>query len=268
MLEILGRVEDAAGPLSTVSEDDLEDRFADLDIEKCSVEEIWKRLPESERRRFQEAVANGDVDEFVPIWTPWWENRLSDDKSDEAVACTVAPSIIADLPPLSTLVSVRPASVLPAISNVLFGFAYALRLYNGATDEPETEAAICDAVLSMCSVLVSKEAVFVKQLDAIQAACSAATLDSTIVAPKEFVRIVLSDVRCLSSEKDLTRCALSELYRTFEHRLQAPASMDSSRRRLFQFAKRKVYFYLVWSSEQSSWPFEIWTVDDLELPLV
>lgn len=47
---------------------------ADIDLNNS--EAVWKKLTEEERREFQELIKNGEIDDLIPPWIPWWEQEV------------------------------------------------------------------------------------------------------------------------------------------------------------------------------------------------
>lgn len=53
---------------------DLSDRLKNIDLD--DVEKIWGLLADDEKQEFEALVKSGDITKFVPIWVPWWENKI------------------------------------------------------------------------------------------------------------------------------------------------------------------------------------------------
>ncbi|GJQ11691.1 hypothetical protein GpartN1_g3482.t1 [Galdieria partita] len=51
----------------------LEEALRRLDVDEP--EEVFSSLPEEIQRKFQRLVANGDLEDLVEIWKPWWEEE-------------------------------------------------------------------------------------------------------------------------------------------------------------------------------------------------
>ena len=35
-------------------------------------DELWAALTDAEKQEFEVSVRNGDAENFVPVWSPWW----------------------------------------------------------------------------------------------------------------------------------------------------------------------------------------------------
>lgn len=53
---------------------DLSDRLKNVDLD--DVDKIWGLLGEHEKQEFESLVRSGDLTKLVPIWAPWWENKI------------------------------------------------------------------------------------------------------------------------------------------------------------------------------------------------
>lgn len=188
---ILKKLEELGGEpqLEDVDEDareeevDLADRLAGLDIDKLSEEELWGILSSKEKETFIGLVKRGDLAELVPLWTPWWEEhadggralvevleeRLS--KADEGTlsatkvkkeqkskskagsAAAGIPKVLMKIPKLSSLCANPSPLVCFGLVNVLYAYAFTLRLINNDTNSLMME--FCDMILFLSEALNS-----------------------------------------------------------------------------------------------------------------
>ncbi|EEC07382.1 conserved hypothetical protein [Ixodes scapularis] len=135
-------------------QEELVERLAEVDLDDA--ESAWSCLTADEKAEFEELVASGSAGKLVPVWQPWWERA--------PLIAEVAPTdATSDVPPLNRLTSQPPAPcVVNSALNVLCGYVYVARLYNG---DLLSESAL--ELLSVSAVL-SEDAVFASASEAVQ----------------------------------------------------------------------------------------------------
>lgn len=53
---------------------DLSERLRNVDLNDA--EKVWSLLGAAERQEFESLLHSGDAAKLVPIWMPWWENKI------------------------------------------------------------------------------------------------------------------------------------------------------------------------------------------------
>lgn len=286
MLEILKRVH---------SEDDM-----DTDGEECSTlseETIRKTLsgdeirigdlsPE-EMKKFRRAVANGELSKLIEPWDPWWKKPSASSISlgpggnhlvrllqeEEAVECSITTAVDSSvndipagpespLPPVHQLSRSDPSPLLPVhLIDIIYGYCFTLRLYNGDWRfDPLGAATVVLAVSSVLGGDGHPETVSEALASCMERTCSASFRDA---GGLKFGLIVIDDaISLLSLGANAIICLLCDLRRLFRageatlksERIPKGKRAESGRR--LRGVDRKVYFMTCWVHEQ---PEEVWS---------
>ncbi|XP_063587938.1 zinc finger HIT domain-containing protein 2-like [Penaeus indicus] len=229
MLEILRRVEAGESilpdnvdePLDSDDEDDddLAVRMADIDLNDS--EAVWKKLTEKERQEFRQLVNSGSFDDLLPPWSPWWEQEVPP-VQEISPGHQIVPAYVAKCPPLvdvpllSQVMKGSPSPTVPFnILNVLSGYAWTVRLFNG--DHQESSVDATEALLSLSSVL-SANANFEEAAIAVDSPKMEAQNHPWLMESEEFAGTVRRDVMKMlkgpsaSDQTFYVRAALSEIH--------------------------------------------------------
>lgn len=266
-------------------EGDLADRLAGLDIDKLSEEELWGILSSKEKETFMGLVKRGELAELVPLWTPWWEEhaeggrvlvevleeRLS--KADEGAsaanrakkepkskgkggsAASTIPKVSTKIPKLSSLCANPSPLVCFGLVNVLYAYAFTLRLINNDTDSLIIE--FCDMMIFLSEALNSGR-VFTSIQDALD---SGRTLivnggyfdKEDPLAPDRALEAV-AHITAGRDEKDSTGYCLAALSQLRSVLSQARKSLtkdgeEGERRHKYFLASKKCEFFQAWTLE-------------------
>uniref|UniRef100_A0A6J0SH28 Zinc finger HIT domain-containing protein 2 n=1 Tax=Pogona vitticeps TaxID=103695 RepID=A0A6J0SH28_9SAUR len=253
-------------------------------------ERLWERLSPEERKAFQRLLDSGEIAALLPPWEPWWEvgcpsphgaaliqeldlpcaeerplNQPGDPQSEQDVPqpsthletrkplpAQVSNSVPAVIPPLASLTT-APVSPLVRfqLPNVLYGYAYALSLYNGdVEDEAGLLPEFCETVLDVSGALGAKQ-VYRSVAEALQSALQAVSAGRYPACPLGDGGALRAVARILSGESQAKRngfslAALGHLARLLSRgRRRVPAK---DRARVFG-AKKKCDFLLSWVNE-------------------
>ncbi len=113
-----------------------------VDLEKLSLDQ----LTADQQADFFKAVEDGRLAKYIEPWVPWWRrvtviSECSESLSASSNAVDIE-RVLRDLPHLSTL-HARPPSPLLSIHliDILYAFAYTIRLYNGDLESDAAQAA-------------------------------------------------------------------------------------------------------------------------------
>lgn len=286
MLEILRRVH---------SEDDM-----DSDGEDDSVlsEETTKKilsgdelrledLSPVEIKKFQRAIANGELSKLIQPWNPWWrkpsatsislgphgnqlvkpldeeENHDFPFSSSESSGISEAPAGPENpLPPIHLLSRAEPSPLLPVhLIDIVYSYCFTLWLYNGDWHFDPLGAAM--AVLAVSSVLSSDSRP--ETVSEALAACMEQTCSPAFrhAGGFRFGLMLIDDaIRLLSLGSNAIICLLCDLRRLIQagesmlksEKMEKATRAESSRK--LKGVDRKIYFLMCWVREQSE---QVWS---------
>ena len=263
IVEMLRRLENdpSSERWSSDSEpEDLADRLMDIDLDRHP-ERIWQRLTTSERQDFEQMVNDGRVASLISLWTPWWivnGRCLVEEVSDEPHPVTTPPAL-SNVPEVTKLTRSGISDSLPfSVVNVLYGYAYVARLYNG--DHLELAAESAQVLCSMSESL--GRSVFPDAAMAVVGCL--AQLDGGAAREhfisREYSCAVLNDV-CLiiagkgpNNQNDFTVAALSDCHRILgKARREMGRSSDVEQSlRQYRGIQKKLEFLISWSGSCGS----------------
>jgi hypothetical protein len=119
---------------------------------------ILKMLPPDDLAKFQKLVDSGDIGSMLVLWRPWWETRQtraaisvvsdpadasSDDMDIDSDAIPI-PSRLESIPPFETLLKTSPSPKLAFhLVELIYCYAYLMRLYNGDWDDDPRDVQRC-----------------------------------------------------------------------------------------------------------------------------
>ncbi|XP_020109951.1 zinc finger HIT domain-containing protein 2 [Ananas comosus] len=248
---------------STLSEDIVQKALSGEDIR-------LEDLPSDEIKKFQKALASGELSKLIEPWTPWWErssarslslgsqgNQLITqiDKREEETSetCTVAevpPGPESPLPPLRQLTRAEPSPLLAVhLVDVLYAYCFTLRLYNG--DWHSDPFGASTVVLTISKVLGEDgrpETVSQALGACLETTCSPAYRHAG--GFKFGIGLIGDVIVLLSLGGNALVCALCDLRRLIATRERVGGS-----RKLLRGAEKKLYFLMCWVHEQ---PEEAW----------
>lgn len=286
MLDILKRfhseeeTEDMDEEDSTLSEDTIQKFLSGGQIS-------FVDLSAEEKKRFQRAVASGELSKMIEPWDPWWlrpsaraislsregtqlVQPLSKDElsvspqlnNDSDQASEIPPGPESPLPPVSKLSSTAPSPLLAVhLVDIIYSYCFTLRLYNG--DWQSDAIGSATVVLSVSSVLGQggqPETVLEALSYCLEQACSPAYRH---MGGLQFRLGLVDDVvSILSLGGNALLCLLSDLYRLVqsgERELKSEKLQKSRKleiRNKLKLAERKIYFIMCWVHDQ---PGEAWS---------
>ncbi|KAK4268581.1 hypothetical protein QN277_025214 [Acacia crassicarpa] len=234
-------------------------------------------LSVEEKKRFQRAIASGELSKMLKPWDPWWlklsarnislskegtqlVQPLSDDEKEDVPGndeCSdIPPGPETPLPPVSSLSSREPSPLLTVhLVDILYSYCFTLRLYNGDWRSDALGSAM--VALSVSSVLgqgEQPESVLEALSHCLEQVCSPAFRH---MGGLQFGLNLIDDViSLLSLGSSALLCALSDMNRLIqsgekEFKLSKPRKQrrDEIRNNL-KMAQRKIYFIMCWVHEQ------------------
>jgi len=281
MQKILARMnqeEDSEEEVLVDSDDDeeevnLEQRLQGVDLN--DPEKIWDALSASEKREFNELLEKGDVSSILPDYTPWWNYRIDtpciqelDAPADESFK-ERCPKVWEEIPSFKQIFPGKPSdSIKYGVLNLLYGYAYAVRLMYG--DYGGSCLEFVSIVEALSGEFGSLAGVNFDLADtAVEAAASAVNINSHLAVSLEFSRSVKKDVYqivkgpspdqqqyyLLASLSDLRQLYLQTVKEAKKPRQEAkrpsrfdekPPDVDLKK---LKAHLKKIEFYLAWSKE-------------------
>ncbi|MED6225434.1 hypothetical protein PIB30_093708 [Stylosanthes scabra] len=235
-----------------------------------------------EKKRFQRAVASGELSKMIKPWELWWsklsarkirlskegtqlvqplaEEELEDDvENHDSSKIPLGPET--PLPPVSRLSSKEPSPILAVhLVDILYSYCFTLRLYNGDWRSDALGSVL--VVFSVSSVLGQDgqpETVPEAVSHCLQQICSSAFRH---MGGFQFGFGVIDDViSLLELGSSALICALCDMHRLVQEAGKVAKSekpRNSRRdeiRSTIRHAPRKIYFIMCWVHEQ---PQEAW----------
>lgn len=123
-------------------DDDLSKRLQGVDLNDADA--IWSKLNENEREEFGQIVKCEDVTAILPVYNPWWENKvqrvLISEVNDEPIETAIEhrntnvehPKIVEKIPDFSKISTKPPAPCVPFnLANVLAAYISTVRFFYG-----------------------------------------------------------------------------------------------------------------------------------------
>ncbi|KAF5734960.1 HIT-type Zinc finger family protein [Tripterygium wilfordii] len=244
-------------------------------------------LSVEEKKRFQRAIASGELSKMIEPWDPWWlkpsartislskdgtqlvqplakqesmpspQDDLENDQSSEIPRGPETP-----LPPVSRVCSSEPSPLLAIhLVDIIYSYCFTLRLYNGDWQSDALGSSM--VVLSVSSVLGQgrqPESVLEALSHCLEQTCSSAFKH---MGGSQFAFGLIDDVISLLSLGGCalicSLCDLQRLIRAGKKELQSEKPKKSRSGEIkskLKFAERKIYFIVCWVHEQ---PGEAWS---------
>jgi len=234
--------------------DESEEELDDDDIEQLQnlnldgdFEAIFSKLTPAQRREFQKALEDGMIGNWVDVWEPWWTRKPDmilpglDEKEEEGHKY---PQVIPALVKLNTIISDAPSPLLKYnLVNILYSYAYVMRLFNG-----DYRSDLADAISTVMalSCVLNENYICQSTIEAMEKAVHTSLLPP-VLGNKSFAIGVLEDISQILGYKQHVMAALSDLHKLFKE----------SKLRRFKIYTRKVYFFLVWVNEEHGSLFQM-----------
>ncbi|KAL2233118.1 UNVERIFIED_CONTAM: hypothetical protein Sindi_1491800 [Sesamum indicum] len=258
--------------------DSLDEEGGQISFDDLSVEE---------KKRFQRAVATGELSKLIEPWDPWWfkpsaknislgsdgiqlvrpieeeglgpssENDVESDQWHE-----IPPGPDTPLLPVSKLTVSAPSPLLTVhLVDIIYSYCFTLRIYNGDPKSDPLESVM--VVLSVSSVLGQggqPETIAEALLHCLERTCSPTYRH---MGGLQFGLRLVDDIIHLlylgSAALVCLLCDMQKLIQAAEKELKSEKLYKSKRAELkskLRSAERKVYFMMCWVYEQ---PSEAWS---------
>ncbi|KAK3030644.1 hypothetical protein RJ639_035848 [Escallonia herrerae] len=283
MLDILTRFHSQEEMESMDEDDDSDPTLSEETVQKIlSGDEInFDDLSADEKKRFQRAVAYGELSKLIEPWDPWWLKPAARTISLSQVGTQLVRPLVeqeqamslldtkgSDIPPgpetplprISKLSSRDPSPLLAVhLVDIVYSYCFTLRLYNG--DWQSDAIGSATVVLSTSSVLGQggqPETVNEALLNCLEQTCSPAFKH---MGGLRFGLGLMDDVMSLLSLGGAALvcqlCDLQRLIQAAERELKAEQNLKRAEMKSkLKSAERKVYFVMCWVHEQ---PGDAWS---------
>lgn len=269
MLEMLKRLEEENDPNDLMDSDDddeeeegqeneLMNRFANIDIENTDIDLIWGLLSDKERLDFEQVLKDlektGDWNKLdLPNYQPWWKHHISliqdDDEEEEKDHKKPAlPKTVPDFTKLTQVATRSSPHLAWNLLHLLATYSYLMRHSLGdLLEDPEDTANVCEELSA--NVLYSKAAECPFQnVGDVVADLTERIIDReniTAMGKREFNNQRRYDLRLLflqDMEALLNDC-IRAMY-DFWQAINQIANTRKKDKKSLLLAARKLYFYL------------------------
>ncbi|KAF6777099.1 hypothetical protein AHF37_03439 [Paragonimus kellicotti] len=255
--------------------DSFSTRFENLRLESNDVdsETIWSCLTRKEQRDFCRLLNSGELSNYVPVWNPWWYETS---RAKIEVVSLTGDQISPQFTSAQSLRGLLPSGKLPHFSviftlmDVLLGYAFICRLYNGDVMDLTLDAlhVLCQIVASFGitkynkltpTVVENKEPRTVPQYTSTsQVVASIQTRLCNLQLPcgPQLIILLLEDLAALVSSSENTFRALNEI-RTLivagqtELNSQHPNESRVTRRQLLKTDQKVVFLSACFNPKDS-----------------
>ncbi|CAO3632148.1 unnamed protein product [Mucor fragilis] len=169
MLEMLKRLEEENDPNDLIDSDDEDDgqdnelmqRFANIDIDNTDPDLIWDLLSDKERLEFEQVLKSGDWNKLdIPAYQPWWKQHVSliqDNQQDHQDDRPVMPKTVPDFTKMTQPATRSSPHLAWNLLHLLGTYSYLMRHSSGdLLEDPEDTAKVCEQL--SVNVLYSKAA--------------------------------------------------------------------------------------------------------------
>ena len=166
------------------------------------------------------------------------------------------PSIMKNIPPADKMVRNKTPSpnLRFNLIDVLYAYAYVMRLYNGSPEDSLHQAS--ESLLKLSAVL-AHNASFESVETVVHSSLSLSRQSEDLYNSESFSLTALLDVASLIKGKEgaFVECALSDIHRLLKkgkEKLKALPEVDKEMCKSIWLAKKKVYFLLSWVHSSAS----------------
>nr|GMD11766.1 zinc finger HIT domain-containing protein 2 [Ipomoea batatas] len=288
MLEILKRLH-SEDEMESLDEDEPDFSWSESTIQKIlSGSEIsLDDLTLEEQKRYQKAIASGELSKLIKPWEPWWTKQsakyislgldgtqlvqpiskeestaTSEDDIESEPLHDIPPGPESPLPSVSKLSAAAPSPLLAVhLVDIVYSYCFTLRIYNGDwQSDPIGSATVLLSVSSVMGQGAQPETVLEALSHCLEQTCSPALRH--MGGLQLGFRLIEDVIELLYLGGAALVCLLSDLRRLIqsaEKELKSakqPKSERSEMKKKLKAAERKVYFIMCWVHEQ---PGEAWS---------
>ncbi|KAK9876055.1 hypothetical protein WA026_011165 [Henosepilachna vigintioctopunctata] len=124
---------------------DIAERLANVDLDNA--EKVWEKLTEDERKEFAAFLQSEDVTKLIPPWKPWWsyyiDSKVQEINTDIDGYKNRCPSIECVGKFTDLCKKQPPGSVKLNLINIMAGYAFTTRYFNGECADFPREVISC-----------------------------------------------------------------------------------------------------------------------------
>ncbi|CAI0408839.1 unnamed protein product [Linum tenue] len=280
MVDILKRFHSQEEEMESMDEDE----GGQITLDDLSIEE---------KKRFDRALASGELSKFFKPWDPWWLKPSAraislskqgtqlvqpiadtdhepsslpspspqDNVAQDESSVEIPPGPQIPLPPVAKLIAKEPSPLLAIhLVDIIYSYCFTLRVYNG--DWNSDAIGSVTVLLSVSQVLgqaSQPENVMEALSYCLEQACSP---EYRHMGGSRFGLSIIDDmIKLLSLGRGALICMLADLerlVRAAEKELKGERRLNSSSetRIKLKLAERKIYFIMCWTNDQ---PDEAWS---------
>ncbi|KAL8511305.1 hypothetical protein ACS0TY_017927 [Phlomoides rotata] len=283
MMDILRRFHEEE-KTDCFDEEESDSSFSEETIQKIlsGAQLSFNDLSLEERKRFQRAVASGELSKLIEPWEPWWlkpsakyislgsdgtqliqpiaNQELGELENDVATDSLhdIPSGPETSLPTVSQLTAVEPSPLLEMhLIDIIYTYCFTLRLYNGDwRADPLESATLVVNVSSVLGQYELPETVLEALSHCLEKTCSSAY--KHIGGLQYGLRLIDDVIHLLHLGGDALVCLLCDLQKLIqsgEREVKSEKMLRSERvelKRKLKFAERKIYFVMCWVHEQPS----------------
>ncbi|XP_019169832.1 PREDICTED: zinc finger HIT domain-containing protein 2 [Ipomoea nil] len=278
MLGILKRLH-SEDEMESLDEDEPDFSWSESTIQKIlSGNEIsLDDLTPEEQKRYQKAIASGELSKLIKPWEPWWTKQsakyislgqdgtqlvqpISKEESDDIESeplHDIPPGPESPLPSVSKLSVATPSPLLAVhLVDIVYSYCFTLRIYNGDwQSDPTGSATVLLSVSSVMGEGAKPETVLEALSHCLEQTCSPALRH--MGGLQLGFRLIEDVIELLYLGGAALVCLLSDLQRLIqsaEKELKSAKQHKSERsemKKRLRSAERKVYFIMCWVHEQT-----------------
>ncbi|XP_013775704.1 uncharacterized protein LOC106460533 [Limulus polyphemus] len=252
-------------PMDFIGKESLKKKLEKLNLEDstdCS--DLWKQLTEEEMKEFETMVEKCEFGKFVLMWEPWWNKKVKENLIEEVgdrMVNYLSPKIL-DMKAaskVSHLTKRKPSDCVKYdLLNLLFGYVFICRLYNGDHEEFPSESV--EFIMKLSPVLEGKnfgnvgEAIFYT-IQKLTEKNSEFTIPwITAVSAIEDVQKIMEGPNKLPTVQYVLHALgdIKKLFQTTQLQLKMEKSgriTTSQYRRTLKMSIKKIEYYLCWATE-------------------
>jgi hypothetical protein len=235
-----------------VSQEELWRLAEALENDTVTDEDADELLTPEMRLAFERAVKNGELNELIDPWHPWWMPELVSSSPEEQLPSNTTTQVTLDdrllqIPSFSTFRSGPLPDLTYNVVDLLYSVAMSLRLYHGVDNAVAASTDACQTLIQSCAVLRS-DARHGSIAEALMA-CTAASQERPESNTAHWTVLAQDVIYLCSSRRHVSHALLEAIdilkAATKEIRSQGNADDAAHMRRM----RKKLEYYLSWSRE-------------------
>ncbi|XP_076366918.1 zinc finger HIT domain-containing protein 2 isoform X3 [Tachypleus tridentatus] len=243
-----------------IGKESLKTKMENLNLDDCS--DLWKQLTKKEKKEFESMVAKCEFGELVSTWEPWWNKKMEEKLIEDLGSASPKILDVKAIPKVSDVTKRKPSDCVKYdLLNLLYGYIFICRLYNGDHAEFPSESVEC--IMNISPVLEGKnfgnvgEAIFYT-IQKVTVKNSEFTIPwITAVSAIEDVQKIVEGPNKLPTVEYVLH-ALNDIKKLFQITQQLLKKEKSGRvatsqcKKTLKMSIKKIEYYFCWASEYGS----------------